>query len=78
MTTSISSLPSLPRIFGQYEIEQRIGRGESSRVFLAHHIRIREHKVALKVLLSQNRRGFNALNKRRALPLASAIPIFHA
>ncbi len=53
MMTSISSSPSLPRIFGQYEIEQRIGRGESSRVFLAHHIRIREHKVALKVLLSQ-------------------------
>lgn len=53
MTTSISSSPSLPRIFGQYEIEQRIGRGESSRVFLAHHRYIREHKVALKVLLSQ-------------------------
>ncbi|WP_322487657.1 protein kinase domain-containing protein [Chloroflexus sp.] len=53
MTTNISSSPSLPRIFGQYEIEQRIGRGESSRVFLAHHRYIREHKVALKVLLSQ-------------------------
>ncbi|OAN44181.1 protein kinase [Chloroflexus islandicus] len=53
MTTNLSSSTSLPRIFGQYEIEQRIGRGESSRVFLAHHRRIREHKVALKVLLSQ-------------------------
>lgn len=54
MTTSTSSLPSLPRIFGQYEIEQPIGRGESSRVFRAHHRQIREHKVALKVLLNQD------------------------
>lgn len=53
MTTNSASAPSLPRFYGQYEIEQQIGRGESSRVFRAHHRQIKEHKVALKVLLSQ-------------------------
>ncbi len=54
MTTNLPSTPSLPRVFGHYEIEQQIGRGESSRVFRAHHRQIKEHKVALKVLLSQD------------------------
>lgn len=53
MTTNTPSTPSLPRVFGHYEVEQQIGRGESSRVFRAHHRQIKEHKVALKVLLSQ-------------------------
>ncbi|WP_298816538.1 protein kinase domain-containing protein [Chloroflexus sp.] len=53
MTTSTSSQASLPRIFGQYEIDKEIGRGASSRVFLAHHRLISDQKVALKVLLSQ-------------------------
>lgn len=44
---------NLPRAFGQYDIDHLIGRGESSRVFRAHHRYIPEHKVALKVLLSQ-------------------------
>ncbi len=54
MTTNTSFLTSLPRVFGQYEIEAQIGRGGSSRVFRAHHRLIRDQKVALKVLLSQD------------------------
>lgn len=53
MTTNPASVPSLPRFYGHYEVEQQIGRGESSRVFRAHHRQIKEHKVALKVLLNQ-------------------------
>ncbi len=69
MTEPVS--PTLPRKFGQYVIEQQIGRGESSRVYRAHHDDIPDHKVALKVLLTQE--GARIRRFRREVEIAARL-----
>ncbi len=46
---------SVPAQIGNYKLEREIGRGASSEVWLGRHEHLRDHVVAVKILMSQDR-----------------------
>lgn len=58
---------NIPEQIGSYILKEEIGQGGSSRVWLAQHARLSEHKVAVKVLMSQEREAITRFQREAAI-----------
>lgn len=58
---------SVPAQIGNYKLEREIGRGASSEVWLARHVRLTGHLVAVKVLMSQDQEAIRRFEREAAI-----------
>jgi serine/threonine protein kinase len=58
---------NIPEQIGNYTLDREIGSGASSQVWLAHHTKIPEHKVAVKVLMSQDREAIRRFQREAGI-----------
>ncbi len=57
----------VPRQIGNYSLEHIIGRGASSEVWLARHAELRDHVVAIKLLVTQEREAVRRFQREAAI-----------
>ncbi|NTW01614.1 MAG: protein kinase [Oscillochloris sp.] len=58
---------NIPEQIGNYTLDREIGSGASSQVWLAHHTRLPEHFVAIKVLMSQDREAIRRFQREASI-----------
>ncbi|MFV9504122.1 MAG: protein kinase domain-containing protein [Oscillochloridaceae bacterium umkhey_bin13] len=58
---------SLPAQFGSYTLERNLGKGGSSEVWLARHSHLKDHCVAIKVLMSQDAETVRRFQREAAI-----------
>lgn len=60
-------MSSIPEQIGNYRLIEEIGHGASSEVWLAEHKDLELHRVAIKILMSQDREAIQRFNREAAL-----------
>lgn len=65
---------TIPRTIGNYILEDELGRGATSQVYCARHRYIKERKVAVKVLLSQDEDSTSRFSREAELTAALRHP----
>ncbi|MBX0329612.1 protein kinase [Oscillochloris sp. ZM17-4] len=58
---------NIPEQIGNYTLDREIGSGASSQVWLAHHTKLPERQVAVKVLMSQEREAIRRFQREAAI-----------
>jgi eukaryotic-like serine/threonine-protein kinase len=60
-------MSNIPEQVGNYRLIEEIGSGASSEVWLAQHKDLDQHRVAIKLLMSQDREAVQRFNREAAL-----------
>lgn len=60
-------MSSIPKRIGNYELEQEIGHGATSEVWLARHIFLEQRQVAIKILMAQDRETVQRFSREAQL-----------
>lgn len=58
---------NIPSQLGNYKLDQMIGRGASSEVWLARHVLLPDHRVAVKILMSQEREAIRRFQREATI-----------
>jgi eukaryotic-like serine/threonine-protein kinase len=61
------AMSNIPEQVGNYRLIEEIGSGASSEVWLAQHKDLDQHRVAIKLLMSQDREAVQRFNREAAL-----------